>query len=125
MNVLDSSAWIEYFNDGPAADAFEPIILEPSVLIVPSICITEVRRYTIRFKDLGLADQFVGAMLQGIVVDLDAQLAAFAAEVGIEHRLPLADSIIYATAQARDATLWTMDADFQGLPGVEYLARKG
>ena len=125
MNLLDSSAWIEYFNDGPAADAFEPIILERSVLIVPSICITEVRRYAVRFKDLGLADQFVGARLQSIVVALDAPLAALAADVGIEHRLPLADSIIYATAQANDATLWTMDADFQGLAGVEYIEREG
>lgn len=123
MNVLDSSAWIEYLNDGPAADAFEAVIQDPWTLLVPSVCITEVRRQALSFLDRGRADQSVGAMVRGIVVDLDAQLAALAAEVGIKHRLPLADSIIYATALSREATLWTMDADFEGLPGVEYVKR--
>ncbi len=125
MNVLDSSAWIEYLNDGPAADAFETVIQHPWTLLVPSVCITEVRRQALRFLGRGRADRSVGAMVRGIVVDLDARLAALAAEVGLEHSLALADSIIYATALSRGATLWTMDADFEGLPGVEYVKRAG
>ena len=123
MNVLDSSAWIEYLNDGSAADAFEAVIQDPWTLLVPSVCITEVRRQALRFLDRSRADRSVGAMVRGIVVDLDAQLAALAADLGLEHRLALAGSIIYATAQSREATLWTMDADFKGLPGVEYVKR--
>ncbi|HET6591452.1 MAG TPA: PIN domain-containing protein [Xanthomonadales bacterium] len=41
-------------------------------------------------------------------------------EHGLQYRLPLADSIIYATARRYDATLWTQDADFRELPGVRF-----
>ena len=38
----------------------------------------------------------------------------------------LADSMIYATAKARDATVWTQDDDFRNLPGVNFkTARRG
>ena len=123
MNVLDSSAWLEYLNDGSAADAFEAVIQDPWTLLVPSICITEVRRQALRFLDPGRAARSVSAMLRGSVVDLDARLAALAADIGLEHHLALADSIIYATAQSRGATLWTMDDVFECLPGVEYVKR--
>ena len=125
MNVLDSSAWIELLNEGPNAPVFRPILQDVQRLLVPSVCITEVRRQALRFLDRGRADRSVGAMVRGTVVELDARLAALAAEVGLEHRLALADSIIYTTAQSRGATLWTMDADFEGLPGVEYVKRAG
>jgi predicted nucleic acid-binding protein len=38
--------------------------------------------------------------------------------------LPLADSVMLATAQAHAAGLWTQDADFAGLPGVRYLPKR-
>jgi predicted nucleic acid-binding protein len=53
-------------------------------------------------------------------VELDAALALRAAALGLRHKLPLADSIIYATAQAAAATVWTQDSDFEGLPGVKF-----
>jgi predicted nucleic acid-binding protein len=63
-------------------------------------------------------------MQQGTVVDLDARLALSAARVSLESRLPMADSIVLATARVHDATLWTQDADFEGLAGVRYRARR-
>jgi predicted nucleic acid-binding protein len=59
-----------------------------------------------------------------VVVDLDARLALSAARVSLDMRLPMADSVVLATAELHEATLWTQDADFEGLPGVRYRARK-
>ena len=56
------------------------------------------------------------------MVFLDNALAVDAACCGIEYKLPLADSIIYVTAQKYAAVLWTQDADFKGLDGVEYFS---
>jgi predicted nucleic acid-binding protein len=63
-------------------------------------------------------------MQQGTVVDLDATLALVAARIGVERRLPMADSVILATARAWNATVWTQDADFKGLGGVQYRKRR-
>lgn len=71
-----------------------------------------------------MALQCVAVMQQGAVVDLDAALSIRAAALGMRHQLPLADSIIYATAQDAGATVWTQDADFEGLAGVRYWARQ-
>jgi predicted nuclease of predicted toxin-antitoxin system len=63
-------------------------------------------------------------MQQGAVVDLDARLALSAARVSLDMRLPMADSVVLATAKLHEAMLWTQDADFEGLSGVRYRARK-
>jgi predicted nucleic acid-binding protein len=67
--------------------------------------------------------QVVAVMHQGVVVDLDATIALNAAQLSIAHKLPMADSVILATARLHEATIWTLDADFKGIPGVRYLAR--
>ena len=63
----------------------------------------------------------VAHMSVNTVVGLDTNMAVLAAELSIEHRLALADSIIYATARSYSATLWTQDADFEGLEDVRYI----
>jgi predicted nucleic acid-binding protein len=63
-------------------------------------------------------------MQLGEVVDLDSKLAVFAARLGLQAKLPLADSIVLATARAHEATLWTQDDDFEGLDDVKYTAKK-
>ena len=75
-------------------------------------------------RDEGAALQCVAVMQQGEVVELDAALALRAAAVGLRHKLPLADSVVYATAQAANATVWTQDGDFEGLPGVKFRAKR-
>ena len=120
MNVVDSSAWLEYFANGPNAGAFAAAIEKTSDLVVPSLTLYEVFRRVIQQRDEGAALQAVATMQQGSVVDLDASLALAAARLSIEHRLPLADSVILATARAQAATLWTQDADFEGMQGVEF-----
>ena len=120
MNVVDSSAWLEYFADGPNAKHFAKPIEIPDELLVPSITLLEVFKRISQQRDEATALQYVAVMRQSAVVELDAALALRAAALGLRHKLPLADSIIYATAQAAAATVWTQDSDFEGLPGVKF-----
>ena len=124
MNVVDSSAWLEFLADGPNASYFAPAIEATGDLVVPSITIYEVFRRALQQGDARRALQSVGLMRRGRVVDLDAELAVAAATLAIGEKLSLADSVILATARRFDATLWTMDADFDGKPGVKYRARR-
>lgn len=119
-HIVDSSAWLEYFADGPNAPHFAAIIEKPAQLLVPSIILLEVFKRVSQQRDDAMALQCVAVMQQSSVVDLDAALAVRAATLGQRHRLPLAGSIVYATAQAAGATVWTQDADFDGLPGVRF-----
>ena len=123
MNVVDSSAWLEYFADGPNAQHFSSPIEQPEALLVPSITIFEVFKRVAQQRDEGTALQCVAVMQQGSVVDLDAALAVEAAGTSLRHKLPLADSIVYATARRTGAIVWTQDADFDGLPGVRFVAK--
>lgn len=123
MNVVDSSGWLEYFANGPNADFFAPAVEDTSNLIVPSITVFEVFKRVLQQKHESDALRAVALMQQGRVVDLDISIALRAGRVSVDHKLPLADSIILATALANDAVLWTQDADFDGLPGVKYKAR--
>ena len=122
-NVVDSSAWLEYFADGPGAEHFASAIEAVDRLVVPAICVLEVFKVVLRQRGEGDALQAVALMQQGTVVDLDASLALAAAKIGIDHKLPLADSVVYATAQQVGGVVWTQD-DFDGLPNVEFF-RKG
>ncbi len=123
MNVVDSSAWLEYFADGPNAGFFAPAIEATDELIVPTICLLEVFKRVCQQRGEGPALQVVAVMQQGRVVDLDSALALVAAKIGADTKLALADSVVLATARQADATLWTQDVDFRGLPDVKYRAK--
>ena len=123
MNVVDSSAWLEYFADGPNAQHFAKVIEKPDGLLVPSITLLDVFKRICQQRDESAALQYVAVMQQSTVVELDAALALQAAALGLRHKLPLADSIVYATAQAAGATVWTQDKDFDGLAGVRFWSK--
>ena len=120
MNVVDSSAWLEYFGDEPNAADFAPAVEDPEHLAVPTLTLFEVFKRTVQLKDEATALEAVGIMLQGHVVDLTPTLALEAARVSLDHGLSLADSVILATARAAGAVLWTQDAHFQGLDHVQF-----
>lgn len=122
MNVVDSSGWLEYFAAGPNANFFAPAIEATRDLLVPSLSLYEVFKRVMQQRGEGLALQAIALMQQGEIVSLDSALALAAAKLSIEHRLPMADSIILASAAAHDATLWTQDADFEGISGVRYVS---
>ena len=121
LNVVDSSAWLAYFADTANAAVFAAAIEDERRLVTPAICLLEVFKVIARQRGESDALQAIAVMQQGRVVDLDATLALRAASLGLEHKLPLADSIVYATARELGATVWTQDADFEGLRGVEYV----
>ena len=123
MNVVDSSGWLEYFADAPNADFFAAAIENIEELIVPALSIYEVFKRVYQQRGEGDALQSVALMQQGKVVVLDAPLALSAAKISIDLKLPLADSTILATARLHDATLWTQDADFKKIEGVQYIEK--
>ena len=124
MNVVDSSGWLEYFADGPNADFFAPAIQDTDQLIVPTISIYEVFKRVLQQRGEGEALQAVSVIAQGQVVELDTTLALNAAKLSADRKLPMADSIMLATAQAHNATLWTQDADFENVAGVKYIEKR-
>ena len=125
MNVVDSSAWLEYFGDGPNAGEFADAIADTEQLIVPAIALFEVFKRIRLQRDLDAALYAVAQMQRGRVIELGAHLAIDAAELSAESGLPMADSVILATARREGAVLWTQDGDFEGMEGVEYRAMRG
>lgn len=124
MNVVDSSGWLEYFADGSNADFFSRAIETTAELLVPAVSLYEVFKRVMEQRGEGAALQAVALMQQGRVIELSSPLALSAARLSLEHRLPMADSMILASAKAHGATLWTQDSDFDGVPGVKYQAKK-
>jgi len=123
MNVVDSSGWLEYFADAANAGFFAPAIENIEELVVPTISILEVFKRVLSQRNEDEALRASAAMQQGRVVDLDATLALEAARLSVTLKLPLADSVILASARAFNAVLWTQDADFRGLADVQYVEK--
>ncbi len=118
--VLDSSGWLEHFKCGPRADAFEPYVHAPSVL-VPTVVLYEVYKVLLRDDSETAADRAAAMLQERPLIPLTSTLALRAASLSLAHRLAMADAIVYATAQAYDALLVTGDEHFKELPGVRYL----
>src|SRR5690242_10368502 len=122
-NVVDSSGWLEYFADAQNASFFAPAIENTRDLIVPSISILEVFKHVLRAYSEKQAFESIECMLQGKIIELDIELSLSAAKLGVQHKIPLADSIILATGMVHEAIVWTQDADFEGLPQVKYIVK--
>jgi predicted nucleic acid-binding protein len=123
MNLVDSCGWLEYFADSSYADSYAPAIEDTGTLVIPTICILEAFKRVLQQRGEDAALQIVAVMYQGQVVALSASIALRAAKVGSEMKLPLADSIILATAQAHGALIWTQDAHFKDIEGVKYIEK--
>ncbi len=121
--VVDSSGWIEVFTDGPRADRFLAVLDQDDRLVVPAISLLEVFKWVLREHSEAQAIQAVAVMQRGKVIDLDSRLAIAAAQLSHTLRLPMADSIILASARSQQALLYTMDADFQGLADVVFIQK--
>lgn len=124
MNVVDSSGWIEYFINGDNADSFAPPVQDTENLIVPTICLYEVFKRVLLVLGDDKALKTIGQMSLGTVVDLDRNMAMRAAQISLDTKLAMADSIILATARTYNATLWTQDEHFKDLEGVRYIEKK-
>jgi predicted nucleic acid-binding protein len=124
MNLVDSCAWLEYFADGPNAPRFAAAIEDTEHLLVPTIVLLEVFKRIAQQAGEEAAIDRTAHLRHGRVVGLDERIAIEAAAIGVELGLPLADSVMLATARRHGATVWTQDADFEGVEGVGYYARK-
>jgi predicted nucleic acid-binding protein len=123
MNVVDSSGWLEYLGEGKNADFFSHTVEEIDHLIVPTICIYEVFKRMVSLKGDMEGLRAIGVMSLGQSVELNRQIAVEAARISLNFKLALADSVIFATARAYDATLWTQDEHFKDLEGVRYIEK--
>lgn len=121
MNIVDSSGWLEYFADGPNAEFFASAVEDTKALLVPTISVFEVFKRVLQQRGEGDALQAAAIMAQGQEIELDTTLALEAARLSVAEKLPIADSIMRATARVNEATLWTQDADFEGKRSVKYV----
>ena len=124
MNIVDSSGWLEYFTNGRNAKHFLPPLRDTAALVVPVVSIYEVFKVVLRERGETEALQAAAAMQKATVADLTTRLALSASKLSLQNALPMADSIILATAQLHSATIWTQDADFKGIAGVKYFPKK-
>ncbi len=124
MNIVDSSGWLEYFAEGSNAKFFAPAIEDTKNLLVPVICLYEVFKKLLQQSGLNEAQIHVSDMKQGKIIEIDESLALSAAKLSAELKLPMADSLILATARTNNATLWTQDEHFKDPDGVKYIEKK-
>lgn len=123
MNLVDSSGWLEYFSDGVNAENFSAPLNEKETLLVPTISLYEVFKVVLRERDENSALQVIAIMQQCRIIELTPRIALQAAKNSIDYKLPMADSIIFTTAQLFNATIWTQDVDFKDLPNVKYFSK--
>lgn len=124
MNLVDSSAWLEYFAGTSRAKQFAQAIEQTPLLVVPTIVIYEVFKKIAAEKTEVVALHFIVHMKRGLVVDFDIDLALHAAKFSASYKIPMTDSIILATAEKYKATIWTQDSDFRPFKNVRYFAKK-
>ena len=124
MNIVDSSGWLAYFADEAQAKHFHKPLNDPSSLVVPTITLYEVFKVVLRETTENDALQAMAAMQKGSIVDLTPSLAISASKLSLKHNLPMADSIILATANDYEAVIWTLDSDFKKMKGVKYFPKK-
>jgi predicted nucleic acid-binding protein len=124
MNIIDSSAWLEYFAEGSNAEFFAPAIEDTKKLLVPVICIYEVFKKILLQSGVSAAQTHISDMQLGKIIEIDESLALSAAKISFDMKLPMADSLILATARANDAILWTQDEHFKDIDGVKYIEKK-
>jgi toxin FitB len=124
MNIVDSSGWLAYFADEPNAKYFLAPLNDSPLLVIPTITMYEVFKVILRESSENEALQAIVAMQKGRVVDLNAPLAMSASVLSLKHNIPMADSIILATAQEYKAIIWTQDSDFKNISKVKYFPKK-
>ena len=123
MNIIDSSFWLEYFADTEAGNIVSEIIENTNELVVPTITVYEVFKKLLSERNEDDALLAIAHMKQGKIVNLTDELSLSAAKISKYHKLPMADSIIYATNLQFSCILWTQDNHFAGLKSVNYFEK--
>ena len=121
MIVLDSSIWIEHLKSKPATGKISHYFKNIQEVITPTIAIYEVFKRMKKEHSVQETYDLVAQMLKTNVVPITADIAMTAANVSLEHDLPMADSLVYATAVEYDCKVVTLDNDFRDLPRAEVI----
>jgi PIN domain nuclease of toxin-antitoxin system len=124
MNIVDSSLWVEYFLENDIDLSIIDIIKDADNLYIPVISLYEVYKKFLTIGDSEKANIAVAIMQNAAVIGINPQLAVLAAQLGKQHQLPMADSIIYATAVLNDAELYTQDKHFENMERVHYFSKR-
>jgi predicted nucleic acid-binding protein len=124
MILVDSFGWIEYLIDGPLADKYEEYLKQPLQIITPTMVIYEVYKKIRRERREEEAITVLAQMKKTKVVPLTEEIALSAAELSLTYKLPLADSIVYATSIKEDVCVITSDPHFKGLNGVVFIEER-
>lgn len=122
--VVDSCGWLEYLANGRNASFFEPALQDEASLLVPSIVVYEVCRRLITLDQMQAMESVLQVMERCVCASLNPRQMQQAALAAKRYQLAMGDAIIWQTAQAHKAQLFTQDADLKGLPSVKYIARK-
>lgn len=121
--LIDTCGWIEWLVDGSIAEVFEPWFSQLDGVIVPTIIQFELYKWVCREKGEKEALEVIALTEQSIVVVLTSEIALLAAELSVQHKLAMADAIIYSTAKFYQVPLITCDAHFENLSNVTYFSK--
>ena len=123
MIIVDSSCWIEYLMNTEIGANIASIIENADELIVPTIILYEVYKKLSAEKDEEYAKDVISYMQTATIIELNADLSLAAADISIKYKLPMADSIIYATSLQYSAVIYSCDIHFKNLPNVQYFLK--
>ena len=122
--VIDTCGWIEWFTNGLLADQYQPYFEEVTSLTVPAIVQFELYKWARSNRGEKAAMKVIAVTDQGSVMSLTTSLALYAGDLALEHKLSVADAIIYASARQARVPLITSDNHFENLPNVIYFSKK-
>lgn len=124
MRVVDTSAWIEWLIKSPTGSAVAEALPANADWLAPTIVQFELAKWLRRERGEDKANQAIAFSVTCVVVPLDTNIAVAAARISAQHELPLADSIVYATARTFGADVLTCDAHFKDLPNVILIEKR-
>jgi len=100
-----------------------PVIENPDELVVPTIILYEVYKKLLAEKSEEYALNVASYMQRGIMVELSTGLSLSAAQISRKHKLPMADSVIYATSLHYSAVIFSCDKHFKDIPDIRYFSK--
>ena len=121
MTLVDSFGWIEYLAEGRLAGRYEEYLSNLAEVVTPTIVLYEVYKKLRRECKEEEALLVVAQIMKTKVVSLTEEISLLAAEVSLKQALPVADSVVYATALKEACPVVTSDPHFKGLEDVIYL----
>lgn len=126
MKLLDTWAWIEYFNGSEKGKKIKSILDEHYVAI-SAISLAELSKWFFQNKkSISFKTILYQIKKHSIILPLDESILIESGKNYISLRktqknIGMIDSIIYTTADLYGYSIITGDQDFKGLPNVEII----